>query len=144
MKQVVKCLILCFCKYLSLQNNMQKYIIPCKLKSHSLDHFPLQLLAAKEYFVQCTLLWLSVTSSELGRTLLALTTLFLLAQVPMAQESRKGWPHRSVAYGTTRDHLLYPLVSEGSTKEASLMCQAPQCSLSTWLAWASSQHGCHQ
>lgn len=80
-----------FLKYLSLQNSMQKYTIPCKLKSQSLDHFPLQLLAAKECSMQCTLLWLSITSSELSQTLMGLTTLFLLAPGSYGSRVQEGF-----------------------------------------------------
>ena len=70
---------------------MQKYVIPCKFKSQSLDQFPLLLLAAKECSVLCTLFWLSVTFDKLTQTLVALTTNpVLLAQGPVGEESRQG------------------------------------------------------
>lgn len=70
---------------------MQKYLIPCKFKSQSLDRFPLLLLAAKECPVLCTLFWLSITLSKLTQTLVALTTnTILLAQDSVGQESRQG------------------------------------------------------
>lgn len=103
MKQIVKCLTLCFCKYLSLQHKMQKYIMASKFKMQSLDYLPLLLLAAKGSSIVCPLLWLSVIFNKLAQTLVALMiNIFYLPGSSRSGSSRIHLGRSYIACGLTK------------------------------------------